>query len=141
LLSSQHCLEYMHHWVFVLHGKACLISWVQSKPILHNIAVKKICKRKLMLPLQKEIKCVAIELELLQVEMLAGKVLALAILTIVYLAICCWWVAIQSLSLLSSSSKMCQTCSNLHKKYGVNFDVNLVPPHRCRKIGWIVQRV
>jgi len=30
-------------------------------------------------------------------------------------------------------SKICQTCSNLHKKYGNNFDVNLVPPHRCSK--------
>jgi len=58
-----------------------------------------------MLPLQKEIKCVAIELELLQVEMLAGKVLALAILTIVYLVIHSWWVAIQILSLLSSFCK------------------------------------
>ncbi len=26
-------------------------------------------------------------------------------------------------------SKICQTCSNLHKKYGTDFDVNLVPPH------------
>jgi len=28
---------------------------------------------------------------------------------------------------------MCQTCCNLEKKYGVNFYVNLVPPHRCGK--------
>jgi len=83
-----------------------------------------------MQPLQKEtMKCVAIKLELLQVEMLAGKVLDHAILIIAYLAILCLWVATQSLYLLSSFSKICQTCSNLHKKYGADFDVNLVQPH------------
>jgi len=45
LLLSQHYLVYMHHWVFILHGKPCLISLGQSKPILCNNVAKKSSKR------------------------------------------------------------------------------------------------
>jgi len=52
-----------------------------------------------MQQLQKVImKCVVIELELLQVEMLAGKVQVLAILIIVFLAILCLWVLYKACS-------------------------------------------